>query len=139
MYCLIDPAKLVPTEEIDVTRLCEVERDITQSGRWKVPVSVHKDVYFVMDGHHRLEVANRLGLRVLPVVLLDYGSVRVTSWRPGETITEKDVWGMYRAGQKFPCKTTRHIFDLQLNNCDISLDDLRCFSPEPAPTYYRSH
>lgn len=124
-YSLVEPQFLQPTEDIDLARVSELQQEILSAGRWTRPVSVHKDERFVMDGHHRLAIAQRLGLKVLPVVLLGYDSVVVTAWREGETITPDSIFAMARSGRRFPCKTTRHIFKDPLPDCDIALDELR--------------
>ncbi|WP_051074096.1 ParB N-terminal domain-containing protein [Rhizobium freirei] len=124
-YQLLDPRKLIPTEEIDNDRVIELEREIVQSGRWTRPITAHRADWFVMDGHHRLTIAQRLCFRVLPVVLLDYDTVRVEAWRPGETITPDMISAMARSGRRFPSKTTRHIFEGAPPACDIPLKDLR--------------
>ncbi|MBB4240518.1 MULTISPECIES: ParB N-terminal domain-containing protein [Rhizobium] len=124
-FHFISPHKLIPTEETDAGRVDEVHGLISTAGSWTVPITVEKDALFVMDGHHRLEVALRLGLRAVPAVLLDYRSVRVEAWRAGETITPADIYDIARSRRKFPIKTTRHIFLDDLPACDVSLDDLR--------------
>ncbi|MEF0944236.1 ParB N-terminal domain-containing protein [Rhizobium sp. BR 362] len=129
-YQLLDPRKLTPTEEIDGDRVAELEQEIVQSGRWTRPITVHRDDWFVMDGHHRLTIAQRLDFKLLPVVLLDYDTVRVEAWRQGETITPDMIFEMARSGRKFPSKTTRHIFEGPPPACDIPLGDLR----HPAPS-----
>ncbi|MBB3462787.1 ParB N-terminal domain-containing protein [Rhizobium sp. BK377] len=121
----LSPHKLIPTEETDARRVDELHGLISAAGCWTVPITVEKDALFVMDGHHRLEVAFRLGLHAVPTVLLDYRSVRVEAWRAGETITPADIYDMARNRQKFPIKTTRHIFLDDLPACDVKLDDLR--------------
>jgi hypothetical protein len=124
-YRLLPPGDLIHTEEVDAQRVLELEDQIVQSGYWKVPITVHKDALFVMDGHHRLTVAERLRLEVLPVLLLDYDSVQVEAWRPEETITPESIFAMVRSGRKFPCKTTRHIPSSPILECAIPLSDLR--------------
>jgi len=124
-YCLVSPSRLIPTEEVDPDRVNELEAQILGAGSWTTPITVEKNALFVMDGHHRLTVAHRLGFAVVPVLLLDYGAVRVESWRKGETITPADIFAMARSGRKFPCKTTRHIFDRALPACDVPLALLR--------------
>ena len=121
----LSPHKLIPTEETDARRVDELHGLISTAGCWTVPITVEKDALFVMDGHHRLEVAFRLGLHAVPTVLLDYRSVRVEAWRAGETITPADIYDVARNRQKFPIKTTRHIFLDDLPACDVKLDDLR--------------
>ncbi|RWP02673.1 ParB N-terminal domain-containing protein [Mesorhizobium sp.] len=128
-YCLLSPARLTPTEEVNPSRVAELQAQILQAGCWTVPITAQKDALFVMDGHHRLTVAYRLGFAAVPVILLDYGTVRVESWRAGETITPACIFAMARSGRKFPCKTTRHIFDQGLPGCNVPLESLRRVDP----------
>lgn len=126
MRCrFLSPSDLIATEETDPIRLNEVFQIISKAQRWTVPIMVEKDALFVMDGHHRLEVALRLGLLSVPVIPMDYSSVDVTAWRTGETITPRQIYQMARSGLKFPAKTTRHIFSGDLPVCDLPLDALR--------------
>ncbi|NKJ39811.1 ParB N-terminal domain-containing protein [Rhizobium sp. SG570] len=128
-YCLFDPQRLIPTEEVDPSRVEELESKILADGRWTEPITAHKDALFVMDGHHRLTVARRLRLAFLPVVFLGYDEVRVTAWREGETITPEHIFAMARSGSLFPIKTTRHIFSPAISGCDVSLERLGYASP----------
>ncbi|PRD40821.1 hypothetical protein C5748_24970 [Phyllobacterium phragmitis] len=135
-YCFVSPDRLIPTEEVDLERVNELQGQILHAGSWTAPITAEKDAMFVMDGHHRLTVAHRLGLGAIPVILLDYSAVRVESWRPGETITPASIFAMARSGRKFPCKTTRHIFDQALPSCDVPLQLLYRLKPdEAAPTH----
>jgi hypothetical protein len=127
--CLLSPTCLIPTEEVDPDRVAEVQTQILGADCWTVPITAEKNVLFVMDGHHRLAVAHRLQLPLVPVILLDYDAVRVESWRPGQTITPACIFAMARSGRKFPCKTTRHIFDQSLPNCNLPLESLRHLAP----------
>ncbi|NTJ36266.1 ParB N-terminal domain-containing protein [Agrobacterium rhizogenes] len=125
IYALLSPEVLTPTEETDSQKVSELEIEIRRHGRWTTPITAHKHALFVMDGHHRLAVAHRLQLKTLPVVLLDYSSVHVEAWRTGENITPNSIFSMARSGQKFPVKTTRHIFKVRIPTCDIVLEDLQ--------------
>ncbi|GGB04054.1 hypothetical protein GCM10011491_35220 [Brucella endophytica] len=131
-YCIVSPSQLAPTEEVDPQRVREVQAEILRAGAWTVPIAVEKEALFVMDGHHRLAAAHRLGLAGVPVFLLDYSMVRVESWRPGETITPAHIFAMARSGRKFPCKTTRHVFDQALPRCDVPLVFLLGYDLLPA-------
>lgn len=124
VYCLFDPMALLPTEEVDPSRVEELQTKILSDGRWTDPITAHKDAHFVMDGHHRLTVAKRLNLTSLPVVFLGYEDVRVSAWRDGETITPQDIFAMAQSGRLFPFKTTRHILNIPLAPCDLSLERL---------------
>jgi hypothetical protein len=121
-YCLLSPARLIPTEEVNPDRVDALQAQILRAGSWTAPITVEKNALFVMDGHHRLTVAHRLRFTTVPVVLLDYDSVRVESWRPGESITPAEIFAMARSGRKFPYKTTRHIFAECLPTCDVPLE-----------------
>ncbi|GEC42184.1 hypothetical protein CN138_35075 [Sinorhizobium meliloti] len=123
-YYLLQPNDLTPTEEVDCRQVLELEEEILQAKFWKTPIAVHKGELFVMDGHHRLAVAKRLQLRILPAMLLDYRGVRVEAWRLGEVVTPEIILAMARSGRKFPAKTTKHVFDSQFPECKIPLSDL---------------
>ena len=127
--CLLSPTCLIPTEEVDPYGVEELQAQILRAGCWTVPITAEKDALFVMDGHHRLAVAHLLQLPLVPVVLLDYTAVRVESWRPDQTITPASIFAMVRSGGKFPCKTTRHIFDHRLPNCNLPLESLHVLAP----------
>lgn len=136
-FCLLSPARLIPTEEVNLDSVDALQTQILQEGSWTAPITAEKDALFVMDGHHRLTVAHRLGLKAVPVVLLDYDTVHVESWRAGERVTPADIFDMARSGRKFPYKTTRHIFQNGLPTCDVPLGLL--YGPVPtgrAPALY---
>jgi hypothetical protein len=135
-YRLLSPAQLIPTEEVNLDSVDALQAQILQAGSWTAPITAEKDALFVMDGHHRLTVAHRLRLTTVPVVLLDYNSVRVESWRPGENITPAEIFAMARSGRKFPYKTTRHIFAHGLPICDVPLELLSSPAPmDMAPVF----
>ncbi|MBO4221676.1 ParB N-terminal domain-containing protein [Bradyrhizobium neotropicale] len=132
----LSPTCLIPTEEVDANRVAELQMQILRAGCWTVPITAEKDALFVMDGHHRLAVAHRLQLPLVPVILLDYSAVRAQSWRAGQTITPASILAMARSGRKFPCKTTRHIFDQSLPNCNLPLESLRHLAPTERAVAY---
>jgi len=47
---------LIPTEEVDLDKVAELQAQILHAGCWTVPITAEKDALFVMDGHHRLVV-----------------------------------------------------------------------------------
>jgi len=52
---------------------------IKKEGIWSEPIKVEKSKMLVMDGHHRFEVAKKLGLRIIPAELFSYENVEVYS------------------------------------------------------------
>ncbi len=74
---------VLPSEQHDEARLCEVLTRIVRCGRWTAPLALERDSFAVMDGHHRLAAARYLQLARVPCVLLDYEQVTVVARRPG--------------------------------------------------------
>lgn len=110
-----------PTEEFDECRVLEVMEAIIASGAWTRKVALERDYLTIMDGHHRFEVARRLGLNRLPCALFCYDEVEVYSRREGITFTIEEIISRGLAGRLFPHKTTRHVFRKE--------DDLVCAVP----------
>ena len=128
-YRLLSPESLIPTEDVDPDRVAGLQDVILRHGFWTVPIAVERNALFVMDGHHRLAVAQRLRFAVVPVVLRDYCDVKVESWRPGMTITPARIFAMARSGRKF-------LFVEDLPDCALPLGHLR--HPGIAPRFFRS-
>lgn len=124
IYSLVDPIKLIPTEEICTSSARALKEKIIADGKWTSPIIVHESHLFVMDGHHRLEVAKQIDLKLVPVLLSNYDRIGVTAWREGESVTPESIFAMARSGRKFPYKTTRHILRSVLPCCNIPLAEL---------------
>lgn len=78
---------------------------------WRVPVLLEKKSYAIMDGHHRFNVAKKLGLKRIPAVLLSYNSpnVMISSWRDDFPVNRELIEQYIKADKLFPHKTTKHI------------------------------
>ena len=63
---LLDPQRLLPTEEFIEERVIQIEQDIIREGRWLKPILVERTSLIIMDGHHRREFARRHSLRRVP-------------------------------------------------------------------------
>lgn len=120
-YRFASPQNLIATEDVDRIAVENLRETIIRQNVWTRPIAVERNHLLVMDGHHRLEVARQLHLHRVPVVLLDYTQVSVTSWRPEECITPEVIFAMAQSGRKFPIKTTRHIFADDYPSCDVPL------------------
>ncbi|KMV30232.1 hypothetical protein AB733_12490 [Photobacterium swingsii] len=99
------------TEEHIPSRVEWLAERIKDEGIWRVPVLLEKTTYAIMDGHHRYNVAKKLGLKRIPAILLSYdsSSVVVTSWRDDFKVDKQLVLDYIKAGEIFPHKTTKHI------------------------------
>jgi len=47
-------------------------RKIIFKKHWTQPILVHKETKIIMDGHHRHQIAQKLGLKYIPCILTDY-------------------------------------------------------------------
>ncbi len=110
---LLGVDQILPTEESDPDLVEELLTEISITGIWTHPVLVDDKTFAVMDGHHRVAVAKRLSLRVVPAVLLSYDDsrVRLESWRDNEVFTPKEVRERAISGDLLPPKSTRHIIE----------------------------
>jgi L-serine kinase (ADP) len=77
----------------------------------------------VMDGHHRLNAAKYLRLTKVPCDIMTYesGGVSLKSWRPDLACSVADIRDLVASSQKYPLKTTRHIFDPSIDEVKIPL------------------
>ncbi len=105
---ILRPHELTIPKKVD-----ELEK---MTNRWKayvLPLVVDMNTGVILDGHHRHQVALRLGLKCLPCVQVDYrgdDSVELDVW-PNcgrESITKEDVVQAGLQGELFQPKTSRH-------------------------------
>tara|TARA_B100001079_G_scaffold87581_1_gene75324 strand:+ start:1565 stop:1972 length:408 start_codon:yes stop_codon:yes gene_type:complete len=99
-------------------------------GGFTKPVLVDSVTGSLLDGHHRLSVAQELGLSKIPAICLDYLSsadITLELWpNTGfDSITKSMVIQMCESGDLFPPKTTKHTTIFDLPPILVSLDDLR--------------
>ena len=108
---LVNIEKIQVTEEHIPDRVEWLVDKIRTEALWRVPLLLEENSYAIMDGHHRFEVAKRLGLKRVPSVMLNYDSpsVHVTSWRDDFEINKNIVKDYIKNKKIFPHKTTKHI------------------------------
>lgn len=107
---LVPPAELRPTEEIEPRRVREVIAMIVAHQAWTQPIRIERTTLAILDGHHRHAASIQLGLRRVPVQILDYDAVELGSWRAEISPTRTEVLRRARTGELYPPKTTRHTF-----------------------------
>ncbi|HJM12959.1 MAG TPA: hypothetical protein QF641_00500 [Candidatus Thalassarchaeaceae archaeon] len=104
---------LRPHEETISKKVDELER---MTHRWKayvLPLVIDGNSGVILDGHHRYQVALRLGLKCLPCVQVDYigdDSVELDVW-PNcgrNSLTKGEVIEAGLGDDLFPPKTSRH-------------------------------
>jgi len=99
-------------------------------GGFTKPVLVDSVTGSLLDGHHRLSVAQELGLSKIPAICLDYLSsedITLELWPNTDldSITKSMVIQMCESGDLFPPKTTKHTTIFDLPPILVSLDELK--------------
>ncbi|ESX43553.1 ParB N-terminal domain-containing protein [Mesorhizobium sp. C416B] len=120
-------SQLRPSEEINIDRGGTLAKMIAEEGRWTRPILVEHRHLVIMDGHHRLFCAIRLGLSFVPCVLLSYDdkNLHVTSWYDSAPFAVDRIIQAGLSGNLMSFKMTRHKLQVALPNCSVDLDDLR--------------
>ncbi|TMN38142.1 hypothetical protein CWB89_10930 [Pseudoalteromonas piscicida] len=109
---LIEVANILPHEEVDQAHVTMLEKKIVLDKIWTTPVVIDKNTQVLMDGHHRFEVAKRLRLAKLPCVVMCYerDEIQISCRTSGDSLCYHTVIAAAKSANKFPIKTTRHIF-----------------------------
>jgi len=123
---LLSPAGLRPHEDHDRAHAESLVQAISSRGVWTTPIIVDRHTGIILDGHHRFVAAKKLGLELIPAIVVDYPDpeISVSSWRPDVEIKHSDVLRAGRSGRLLPRKTSRHAFSETLPSCCVSLTKL---------------
>jgi uncharacterized protein (DUF1015 family) len=108
---LLDISNLLSHENVVKDRVASLSSRILRDGFIKKAIAVDKSSFVVLDGHHRVEAARKIGLRRIPAIVLDYSSERVIV--TPYNIRKEDVIRAALEGKRFPPKTTRHMISLE--------------------------
>lgn len=103
---------LKPHEEIVDSAFRILVSEVTRDGGIHTPILIDRVTGTILDGHHRVRVAQYLGLTTIPAILVDYMNDRriaVESWRDGEVVCKHDVVRAAATGKLMPPKTSRHL------------------------------
>jgi ParB-like nuclease family protein len=124
---LVNLDRVLPTEEVDPDLVDTLAAGMAVSGIWTHPLLVEIDSLAVLDGHHRLAAAKRIGLRSVPALSVSYDDprVHVEAWRPGRTLPPAEIIARARAGRLLPYKSTRHITDFVIPQVRVPIQALR--------------
>ncbi|PIW36748.1 MAG: hypothetical protein COW24_03625 [Candidatus Kerfeldbacteria bacterium CG15_BIG_FIL_POST_REV_8_21_14_020_45_12] len=108
---ILDVASLKAHEEVDEDYVVQLAEEVSADNLVKKPLLVDAKTHTILDGHHRYRVAQRLGLKRLPAVTVDYMStlIHLEPFRD-DNLTKQMVLDYAGRGQLFPYKTTKHVF-----------------------------
>ncbi len=112
-------------EAFDEQRARTLQQKIVQEGVWTRPLIVEKKRHLVLDGQHRLECAQALGLAVVPCLPVDYDEVAVWSLRKEYRVSATAVRRKVQRGEIYPYKTVKHKFKFLVPELHIPLSELQ--------------
>ena len=121
---ILRPHELTRPKKVD-----ELEKMTNRWNAYVLPLVVDMNTGVILDGHHRHQVALRLGLQCLPCVQVDYlgdETVELDVW-PNcgrESITKEEVVQAGLQGDLFHPKTSRHRLSDHLPPISVPLSRL---------------
>ena len=122
---LVNLSELHPHEATSSNRVKKSTHMHVRWGAMRSRVIVDGKDHIVIDGHHRLAVAHRLGLRCIPVLLVDPEDLRVERRGSHEPLTHAEVVAHVRERGVMPARSTKYALDGMDVVCDVPLDRLR--------------
>ena len=116
-------------EEIKSKKVVKLFEMTKKWGAQRKPVVIDSSTGVILDGHHRHEVAVQLNLGKIAVMKVDYlddEKIKVESRNQNLplVISKSEVIKMGLSEQNYPAKTTKHIFDFEVPDIWINLEDL---------------
>lgn len=129
---------LKPHEQIKERNRDKLLEVTKRWGGYTKPLIVDKHTGAILDGHHRHSVAQRLSLKRVPALCIDYlanEAIQVDVW-PGcglDAITKHDVIEMSLSDEVYPPKTSRHTVADDTPPIFIPLETLSVLPPLTGP------
>ena len=104
---------LRPHEQILPKKVDQLERITHRWNAYTKPLLLDRTTGTILDGHHRDNVAKRIGLLCVPCVLIDYlddDSIELDLWPNSgrDSISKQDVIDAALSGELMHPKTSRH-------------------------------
>jgi hypothetical protein len=126
---LIPVEVLKPHEQVIQKKVIQLEKMTMRWNAYTKPLLVDGATGTILDGHHRFEIAKRLGLQCLPCVVVDYledDSIALMLWPNSdrEVITKQDVIDAGMSGDLMSPKTSRHLLSDDLPPISVPLSRL---------------
>lgn len=126
---LIPVEILKPHEQVIQKKVTQLEKMTMRWNAYTKPLLVDGATGTILDGHHRFEIAKRLGLQCLPCVVVDYledDSIALMLWPNSdrEVITKQDVIDAGMSGDLMSPKTSRHLLSDDLPPISVPLSRL---------------
>ena len=116
-------------EEIKSKKVVKLFEMTQKWGAQRKPVIIDSSTGVILDGHHRYAVAVQLNLEKIAVIRVDYiddHRIKVESRNQNKPFSNSkfEVIKMGLSDQNYPAKTTKHMFDFEVPDIWINLEDL---------------
>ena len=116
-------------EEIKSKKVVKLFEMTQKWGAQRKPVIIDSSTGVILDGHHRYAVAVQLNLEKIAVIRVDYiddHKIKVESRNQNKPFSNSkfEVIKMGLSDQNYPAKTTKHIFDFEVPDIWINLEEL---------------
>ena len=126
---LVPIEALLPHEKVEEHRVDNLKKMTLRWRAYTKPLLVDRKTGTILDGHHRTKVAQRMELKCLPCVLVDYlddDEVSLSVW-PNcgrESLSKEEVIEAALSGNLLGPKTSRHMLSDHLPPISIPLERL---------------
>jgi hypothetical protein len=121
---LVEIEKLKPIEDFIKERAVQLYDTISKSEFWIKPIVIEKNHSLILDGHHRFDVAKRMGIKLVPAVIVNYSEIEIWSLRADEEVTHDLVVSRALSNSIYPNKTVKHNFPFKVPECQIPIKNL---------------
>ena len=116
-------------EEIKQKKVLKLFEMTQKWGAQRKPVIIDSATGIILDGHHRYAVALKLSLEKIAVIKVDYIidekiKLEIRKQDVSHKLSKTDVLSMGLSSENFPAKTTKHVFDFDIPNIWVNLEDL---------------
>lgn len=121
---------LRPHEQVIPKKVDQLEKMTHRWNAYTKPLLIDRSTGTILDGHHRYHVAQRLSLKCIPCVFIDYledDLIELDVW-PNcglDTISKKDVISAALSGELLSPKTSRHRLSDHLPPIAVPLSRLK--------------
>ena len=116
-------------EEIKSKKVVKLFEMTKKWGAQRKPVVIDSSSGVILDGHHRHAVAVQLNLEKIAVIKVDYlddEKIKVESRNENIPFnsSKSEVINMGLSEQNYPAKTTKHMYDFEVPDIWINLEEL---------------
>lgn len=121
---LVPIGQLKPIEDFIKERADQLFDTISKNEYWIKPIVIESEHHLILDGHHRFDVAKRMGLTRIPVIIVNYKDIEIWSLRSEEEVTHELVVSRALNDAIYPNKTVKHNFPFTIPECKIPIKNL---------------